>query len=356
MAAGVACVALLSLTQAVGRLVGRASLQPVRANPRRRPTHRLRVLKPLHGDEPMLEEALASFCAQDYATYQLVFGLQDPADPALHVIRRLRARFPDVDMEVVIDPTQHGVNRKVGNLINMYAHAKYDVIVMADSDIHAAPDYLTQLVATLAHPNTGLVTTLYAGLGASNAFAARLGMSQINHCFLPGALMARTLGRQDCLGATMALTRQTLESVGGLEALVHHLADDAILGQLVAAKGLSVALAPTLPATTVPEMQINHLFAHELRWARTIQSLAPVGFVLSIAAIPYFLGQRRGCPVLGHAWALALFAVTWLIRAPGRPGHRFRSRAHNGRADLASPRPRPLVSRRHLGQLWRQRG
>jgi ceramide glucosyltransferase len=124
------------------------------------------ILKPLHGDEPLLEEALASFCTQDYAPYQIIFGLQDPADPALHVIRRLRTRHPNVDISVVIDPTQHGVNRKVSNLINMAAEARYDVIVMADSDIHAAPNYLADLVGALERPGVGLVTTLYAGFGS----------------------------------------------------------------------------------------------------------------------------------------------------------------------------------------------
>ena len=50
------------------------------------------ILKPLHGDEPMLEAALESFCTQDYDRFQIVFGVQDPADPALHVVRRLQRR------------------------------------------------------------------------------------------------------------------------------------------------------------------------------------------------------------------------------------------------------------------------
>jgi ceramide glucosyltransferase len=273
------------------------------------------VLKPLHGDEPLLEQALASFCAQDYAPFQIVFGLQDPGDPALHVIRRLRARFPQVDMDIVIDPAQHGVNRKVSNLINMVHQARHDVIVMADSDIHAAPDYLSDLVAALDQPGTGLVTTLYAGFGASETFAARMGMAQINHSFLPGALMARRLGREDCLGATMALTRQTLEQVGGLNALVHHLADDAVLGKLVVEQGLTIALARTLPATTVPEIQLGDVFAHELRWARTIQSIAPIGFVLSSLQYPLFWALAALVVSGGQHWAMALFGVTWLVRA-----------------------------------------
>ena len=278
------------------------------------------ILKPLHGDEPLLEEALASFCAQDYGPFQIVFGLQDAADPALQVIRRVRARFPEADIAVVTDPAQHGVNRKVSNLINMLPQARHDIIVMADSDIHAAPDYLSDLVSTLLTPGVGLVTTLYAGFGSSQTVAARMGMSQINHSFLPGALMARRLGRQDCLGATMALRRETLERAGGLQAMVHHLADDAVLGHLVAEQGLSVALARTLPSTTVAELRMADLFAHELRWGRTIQSLAPVGFALSTLQYPLFWGALALLLSGGEPWAAALFGLAWVVRAAAMMG------------------------------------
>ena len=307
-------VTLAGLVQAViGWWAVRRFSRQTKALPTWRPA--ITILKPLHGDEPMLEQALASFCAQDYPGFQIVFGLHDPADPALHVIRRLRARFPHIDIDVVIDPKQHGVNRKISNLINMYPRAKHDVIVMADSDIHAPPDYLSQLASTLGREGVGLVTTLYAGLGASATVAARLGASQINHSFLPGALLARALGREDCLGATMALRRETLECVGGLHALVHHLADDAVLGRLVSARGEAVALAATLPATTVPEMQVSHLFAHELRWGRTIQSLAPVGFALSVLQYPLFWAGLAAVLSGFQPYALATFGGVWLMRA-----------------------------------------
>ncbi len=273
------------------------------------------ILKPLHGDEPLLEEALASFCTQDYPRFQIVFGLQDASDPALHVLRRLRARFPHVDIDMVIDPAQHGINRKVSNLINMYPHAVHDLIVIADSDIHAPAGYLADLAAELARPGVGLVTTLYTGLQATGTVAARLGAAQINHSFLPGALLARSLGREDCLGATMALRRETLEGVGGLHALVHHLADDAVLGRLVTARGERVALAATMPETTVPELRVAHLFAHELRWGRTIHSLAPVGFALSSLQYPLFWAGLAVALSGLDTWALALFAAAWLVRS-----------------------------------------
>ncbi len=272
------------------------------------------ILKPLHGDEPLLEAALASFCAQDYPQFQIVFGLQDPGDEALPVLRRLRERFPDLPIELVIDARQHGVNRKVSNLINMLPAARHDLLVIADSDMHAAPDYLRQLAAALAEPGTGLVTTLYAGRPAAPGLAGQLGSSQITHGFLPGALLARALGRQDCLGATMALRRDTLAAVGGFHAIVHHLADDAELGRLVRAQGMRVGLAATVLETTVPEERLVPLVEHELRWGRTIVALVPVGYAALLLAYPLFWAALALAASGGAAWAWVLFALVWLFR------------------------------------------
>ncbi len=309
-------LALLAVAGVAQTLFGLGALQRFRARPTRvaGPLPGVTILKPLHGDEPLLEEALASCCRQDYPEFQIVFGLQSASDPALRVLHRLRQRFPDVQMDVVVDATPHGLNRKIGNLINMLPHARHEVLVIADSDMHVAPDYLQSLVATLQQPGTGLATTLYSGLPATGTVTSRMGASNINHSFLPGALMARALGRQDCLGATMALTRETLEAAGGLRALSDHLADDAVLGRLVQARGLKVALAATVPATTVPETEMPALFQHELRWARTVKSLAPVGFVLSTIQYPLFWAALAVGVSGGSPWAWLLFVVAWIVR------------------------------------------
>jgi ceramide glucosyltransferase len=273
------------------------------------------VLKPLYGAEPMLEQALATLCVQDHPDYQIVFGVQDPADPAIAAVRRLQERFPVRDIALVIDPRRHGANGKVGNLINMLPAARYPVLVIADSDLHVRPDYLTRLLAALAEPGTGLATTLYAGLPATGCLAARLGATQITHCFLPGALLARALGRRDCLGATMALRRDTLARIGGLPALVDHLADDNALGRLVQGLGLAVRLAATVPATTVPETTLRALLRHELRWARTIRALAPAPFAASVLQYPLVWAGFAVALSGGAVWALVLFLGAWLARA-----------------------------------------
>ena len=147
------------------------------------------------------------------------------------------------------------------------------------------------------------------GLPASQAgsrLAGRFGATQITHGFLPGAVLARALGRQDCLGATMCLRRQDLDRIGGFHALVDHLADDNVLGRRIAALGLRVALADTVPLTTVPEASLRALFRHELRWARTIRALEPAGFAASVLQYPL-------------AWALLTIAAgrrRTLVRRP----------------------------------------
>ena len=302
------------------------------------------VLKPLHGDEPLLEEALATVCRQHYPAWQVVFGVQDPADSALPVVRRVQARFPDCDIAVVVDPTGHGANRKVANLINMLPAAKHDVLVIADSDVHAAPDWLRRLAAALETPGVGLVTTVYTGLvprgplpptpshkgrgscapstppplvggGWGEGIVGELGAIQINHYFLPGALMARALGRQDCLGATMVLRRDTLERIGGFPALVDHLADDNVLGRLVQRLGLKVALADTIPATTVSEATLPALWRHELRWARTIRALVPAQFAGSVLQYPLVWAALTVLLTGGAPWSIAWFAAAWGLRS-----------------------------------------
>ena len=278
------------------------------------------ILKPLHGDEPLLEPALATFCAQDYPVFQIVFGVRDPADPALAVVRRVAARFPQCDLAVVVDATRHGPNRKVENLMNMLPSARHPVLLIADADVHAAPDLLDRVASALARPGTGLVTTLYSGLPARPALSCRLGATQITHAFLPGVLLGRTLGREDCLGATMTLRRETLHAIGGLSSLVGHLADDAVLGMLVRGCGLRIGLAATVPATTVAETTLPELFRHELRWARTMRSIAPAGYTLSVLQYPLFWAALAVLLSGFPWWALAVFAAAWGARAGSARG------------------------------------
>ncbi len=314
LAGGLAAITAIGALQvlagwiAIVRFVRRADEEAGSAAP-------ITILKPLCGHEPLLSEALATLCEQDYpGAWQIVFGVHDETDTAIPVVRALQARYPDRDIALVIDRTQHGANPKVGNLINMLPMARYDILVIADSDVHVPPDYLRRLTDALSPVGVGLVTTLYFGLPAFRTLASLLGTTQITHGFLPGALMARVLGRRDCLGATMCLRRDTLMRIGGLMALKDHLADDYVLGLRVRQEGLDVALASCVVATTVAERTIAALWRHELRWARTIRTLEPVAFAAAVLQYPVFLALLTVLAAGGAVWAWVLALGVWLIR------------------------------------------
>jgi ceramide glucosyltransferase len=299
---------------AVARFAARPSSAPIECPP-------VTILRPLYGAEPLLEEALASCCTQDYPVFQIVFGLHDESDPALAAVHRLQARFPDCDIAIVIDPALHGSNRKVSNLLNMLQSARYDVLVISDSDLHLPPNYLERLVAELEKPGTGLVTSVYLGLPpAELGWLAKLGAIQITHSFLPGVLLSRALGREDCLGSTAMLRRSTLAQTGGLAGLVSVLAEDNVLGQRVRDLGLSIGLADIVVPATVPEATMRALWHHEIRWTRTIRASAPLALIASSAQYPLFWALMA-CVLSGGAlWSVAFFTAAWAIRAVSATG------------------------------------
>ncbi len=269
--AGYACVATLALR----RFLQRPAPQPL-VHPS------VTVLKPMHGDEPELYENLESFCAQTYGgAIRLILGVQDPADPALAIAQRLQRAHPDRDIVVVSDPTVHGANRKIGNLINMAAHASGEIVVISDSDVRLPAHGVAQLVATLQQPGVGLVHCLYRGRPIDSLWA-RLAAMDINTRFAPSVMVGEALGANPVLGPTMALRADVLEQIGGVQILADVLADDFELGRAVRGAGYAIAFAPMLIDHVFPETSLGEVFHHELRWARTVRLVQPAGYLGSI--------------------------------------------------------------------------
>jgi len=240
------------------------------------------VLKPLYGIEPGLHENLLSFVDQDYPTVQIVFGVRSPGDGALPIARRVIAERSDRDIALVVDSRVSGSNLKVANLANMLPAARHDILVFADSDMHVGRDYLAAVTAPLRDPAIGLVTCLYRGLPTGGLWS-RLGALHINFGFLPSALIGELLGAGGgCFGATIALRRAVLEQIGGLAVVRDELADDHRIGAAVREAGFATALSPYLVATSVSEPSLKGLWQHELRWARTVRLMAPLGFAGSV--------------------------------------------------------------------------
>jgi ceramide glucosyltransferase len=288
------------------------------------------VLKPLCGAEPGLYENLRTFCRQDYPEYQIVFGLGDEADPALAVVARLVTEFPTLPIDVVIDPRQHGHNRKISGLINMLEHARHDVLVMADSDTSVGPDYLTSVTAPLLDRKVGLVTCLYHGEPTRPVWS-RLGAMYINEWSMPSVLLAWLFGHENYVsGQTLCMRRETLQAIGGLLTIANHLADDYQLGQLVRSLGLRIVLSTYMLKAEHHEPTLESLMTHELRWMRTLSVLAPWSFrfIFFTFSLPLaVLGLLLVLPETYFATiALPLFQVTVVARLALHLVHRLRDK------------------------------
>jgi ceramide glucosyltransferase len=278
------------------------------------------ILRPLHGNEPGLSSRLLGLCQQHYpGRVDVICGVRDESDPAVGVVRLLQAANPS-SVELKIDGSQHGSNGKVSNLINMQPAAAQEVVVITDSDIVVDPHYVGSLVAELQEPSVGAVTCAYHGIAAGGIFAQLSAMS-INLQFLPSVVTAVSLNAaHPCFGATVALHRDVLARIGGFRAFANELADDYAIGGAVRALGRRVIVSRFTVGHVCFEHEFRALWARQLRAARTIQSIDPVGYAGTISMHPLplavfaALSGASGSFLLVGAAVICRLALCWAVQ------------------------------------------
>ena len=293
------------------------------------------ILKPVFGADAHAYDNYASFCRLDYPPerMQLIFGALDANDAALAVVRRLQQDFPRHDI-VIVTPPAHippaGQNLKVSNLYNMLPTAKHELLVMSDSDVRVAPDYLRHVVAPFqpgadgAASRVGLVTCPYRGF-LPESLSARLEALGMGAEFIPGALVGRvTEGMTFAFGSSMALPRRVLAEIGGLEAILDHLADDYLLGYYTQQAGYEVVLTTHLVNNVLGAERFKPMWIRRLRWARTVRAYRPRGhagaFVTHGTALALLFWAAMGANRAGTLTLLGILALRvvtslWIARA-----------------------------------------
>lgn len=249
------------------------------------------ILKPLKGFDPAMYEAFASHCRQEYSgEFELLFGVSSMDDPAVAAVERLRAEFPEHAIRLILCPEKLGLNGKVSNLAQMAREARYEYLIVNDSDIHVSRRYLARIMSGFSVPQrgraVGMVTAPYRGIahGALGSKDATLGSKMealgIATDFFPGVLTALKLDGEIRfgLGSTLAVSRPALSAAGGFEALINSLADDYELGFRTAKAGFAVVLSHEVVATSVPAYRLKDFFTHQLRWARAVRDSRPWGY------------------------------------------------------------------------------
>ncbi|HVO61138.1 MAG TPA: bacteriohopanetetrol glucosamine biosynthesis glycosyltransferase HpnI [Terriglobales bacterium] len=273
------------------------------------------ILKPLRGTDPEMLESLRSHCLLQYPAYEILFAVHDPDDPALSLVERLKSEFPERDVRIFVCPHVLGANIKVSNLVQLLPHAKYEYLVVNDSDIRVAPDYLSRVIAPFADNRVGMVTCLYRGV-AERTLWSKLESLGISTDFCLGVLVANALEGEVrfALGSTLAFRRQELVQVGGFESLVDYLADDYELGARISQTGRCVQIADTVVETSLPRYSWREFVAHQLRWERGIRASRPGGYfgLCLTYVVPWAILTLLFAR--GMWWSWLLLAIALVVR------------------------------------------
>jgi ceramide glucosyltransferase len=273
------------------------------------------ILKPLKGTDPEIYESFRSHCLQDYPEYEIIFGGNDPDDPAIESVKALQREFPDRRIQFVLSEKILGANVKVSNLAQMVTEARYDRLIVNDSDIRVEPDYLRRVTAPLADSRVGMVTCLYRGV-AGPTLGSRLEALGISTDFCASVLAAHQLegGIRLGLGSTMAFRRADLAKIGGFTSFVDYLADDYELGKRIAGLGLTVKLSDVVVETYLPSYRLREFFAHQLRWARGVRDARARGYLGLVFTFGFLWALLALTASRGAPWAWGALTVTLLLR------------------------------------------
>jgi ceramide glucosyltransferase len=271
------------------------------------------LLKPVRGVDFGSYENFASFCLQEYAEYEILFGVRDDADPAVPLIQRLIAEFPQRRITLFVGAERIGANRKVNMLARLAHEARHEILVLTDGDIRVSPGYLREVVAPFADRRVGAVTSFYRGI-AENNLGAKLEAIGAGSDFFAGVLMANWMeGLTFGLGASIVTTKKWVARIGGFAAIADMLADDYELGHRIANAGGAVLLSREAVWTMYPAQTALGFWQHQVRWARTVRLCRPFSFagLIFTHGLPWALlaSLIAPAPWISAAYLLAYFAL-----------------------------------------------
>ncbi len=273
------------------------------------------ILKSLKGIDPHMYAAFSSHCALDYPEYEVLFGVHGLEEPALELVEKLQQEFPRQVLRVIHCPESLGLNGKVSNLAQMLPQARFEHVIINDSDIVVPREYLRRVMSPFEDTAVGMVTTLYRGI-AGRTLGSKLEALGLSTDFAGGVLLARAMegGIRFGLGATIAIPKEVLERIGGLAALANHLGDDYELGARTAAIGRKIVLADTVLETALPDYSFRDFWLHQMRWARNVKDRRPEQYFGLIATFGLAWAVIAVLARPFSWWTWAILAVTGIAR------------------------------------------
>jgi len=275
------------------------------------------VIKPIAGEDRAVIENIAGFCDQNYPHYEIVLASTDDIELTDSVYQELRRRFPTQRIKQVKVEDNCGPNYKVGNLIGGIENARYDTVVISDSDMRVGKNYLRTVAAELNEKNVGVVTCLYRTTDIRNCVAALQALTLLTD-FIPNVLLDRQMqGLTYGFGATLCTRKKIIKRAGGLEPLLNYLADDYQLANRIHRQGYRIALSSYFPDHICNDRTFKTYFDHQLRWAITQRVCRPWGYLASLITHGTFLAFLYLILTAFSKTAIIILITVILVRISG---------------------------------------
>jgi ceramide glucosyltransferase len=305
MTAAYACAALGAAMLSLNLAAMAIAAFRCRARPRTLPVPPsappVSIVRPLRGLETFSEETLGSSFTLDYPCYEILFCVQCANDPVIGLVERLIAAHPHVPAKLLIGDDYVSVNPKLNNCVKGWDAARYDWVVLADSNALLPPDYIQTMLAAFRE-DTALSISMPIG-SRPQGFWAEVECAFLNTFQARWQYGAEAVGVGFAQGKNMMWRREVLERAGGIRALGSEIAEDAASTKIIRAQKMKVRLVDMPFEQPLGHRSAHEVYSRHVRWARLRRVTFPAYFA------PEFMNGSFA-PVLTCAYAAHLFDVS----------------------------------------------
>ncbi len=258
-------------------------------NEQKTPLPPISILKPLKGLDDNLFDNLVSFCTQDYPEYEIIFSIQDHNDPAYKVARKIKDKYPEKDISIIVEKCDIGLNPKVNNLIPAYKASRYDYVLISDSNVMVGKDYLMEIIKHMKVPDVGLVSNVIKGVGCSSIGSIFENLHLNSFIIGSVCFLDRFLKMPCVIGKSMLMRKKDLEAIGGFMAVKDVLAEDYVIGERIHKMGRKVVLSNYAIKNVNEYWSIKRFLNRHTRWGKLRWRLGGMKYISELIGNPVFM-------------------------------------------------------------------
>lgn len=283
-----AILILLSYKSFVGGIRYLQFFRKELARPQSEYTPFVTIIAPCRGVDDGMRENLKALFEQDVPEYEMIFVVDDPADPAVAVVGTASdSDRVGVASRLVIAPKAQDCSQKVENLREAVLHAndRSQIFVFVDSDARPSKTWLRSLIAPLQDDEVGATTGYRWFISKAPNFASE--MNSVWNASIASALGPNT-SSNFCWGGSMAIRRDTFERLDMREKWRGTLSDDFAVTRTMDEANLPIVFVPQAMTAAVESCTFRGMIEFTTRQMKITRVYAPNLWLLSFVGSGLF--------------------------------------------------------------------